>query len=79
MGRNGFGLRMLQKYQEDYIKLTPRGRMKVKAAAVVCDKKQVFCKIESLCLLFLANFYFSPNDSYSKTERSFFILEIFKF
>ena len=68
MRRDGFGLHMLQKYQEDYIKLTLRGRMKVKAAAVVCDKKQVF---ESLCLLFLTNFYFSPIDSPSKTERSF--------
>ena len=44
MGRDGLGLRMLQKSQEDYIKLTPRGRIKVKTAAVVCDKKQVFCK-----------------------------------
>ena len=44
MGRDGLGLRMLQNYQEDYIKLTPRGRMKVKTAAVLCDKKQVFCK-----------------------------------
>ena len=44
MGRDGLGLRMLQNYQEDYIKLTPKGRMKVKTAAVLCDKKQVFCK-----------------------------------
>ena len=35
MDRDGFGLRMLPKFQEEYIKLTPRGRMKVKAAAVV--------------------------------------------
>ena len=42
MGRDGLGLRMLQKFQEDYIKLTPRGRMKVKTAAVVCNKKQSF-------------------------------------
>ena len=32
--RDGLGLCMLQKYQEDYIKLTPRGRMKVKTVAV---------------------------------------------
>ena len=44
MGRDGFGLHMLQKYQKGYIKPTPKGRMKVKAAAVVCDKKQVSCK-----------------------------------
>ena len=32
MDRDGFGLRMLPK---EYIKLMPRGRMKVKAASVV--------------------------------------------
>ena len=29
INRDGFGLRMFQKYQEDYTKLTPRGRMEV--------------------------------------------------
>lgn len=33
--RAAFGLRRLVKYQEDYVKLTPRARMKVKPAAVV--------------------------------------------
>ena len=35
MDRDGFGLRMLPKFQEEYIKLVPRGTMKVKATAVV--------------------------------------------
>ena len=33
----------------------------------------------SLCPLYLSSFYFSPNDSHSKTMKNVVVLKIFKF